>query len=178
MNRPAWQREGREPDYRFSLANERTFLAWIRTALAVVGGGVLFRQFAPGDRKPRDQFLHCCDHNASGWRHGHRRLSALEVSRDCNAPRTAIGDWVGYRCAQHDDFGYRDRAGRPALACVTLQCAIPAFSLSAHRYRGAEPLSPCWWLVSCSFGMHCTRIRRGSALLSWSLLEFRRSRQR
>lgn len=41
-----WQREGREPDYRFSLANERTFLAWIRTALAVVGGGVLFRQFA------------------------------------------------------------------------------------------------------------------------------------
>ncbi|NGX96714.1 MAG: DUF202 domain-containing protein, partial [Candidatus Afipia apatlaquensis] len=34
MNRPAWQREGREPDYRFSLANERTFLAWIRTALA------------------------------------------------------------------------------------------------------------------------------------------------
>ncbi|NIY83718.1 YidH family protein [Vibrio hepatarius] len=25
---------GKEPDYRFSLANERTFLAWIRTSLA------------------------------------------------------------------------------------------------------------------------------------------------
>ena len=27
-------------DYRFSLANERTFLAWMRTALALVAGGV------------------------------------------------------------------------------------------------------------------------------------------
>jgi len=27
-------------DYRFSLANERTFLAWIRTALALLAGGI------------------------------------------------------------------------------------------------------------------------------------------
>lgn len=31
---------GEEPDPRFSLANERTALAWMRTALALVGGGV------------------------------------------------------------------------------------------------------------------------------------------
>ena len=31
---------GEEPDARFSLANERTFLAWIRTALALIAGGV------------------------------------------------------------------------------------------------------------------------------------------
>ena len=31
---------GAEPDPRFSLANERTFLAWIRTALALIAGGV------------------------------------------------------------------------------------------------------------------------------------------
>ncbi|GGM32204.1 YidH family protein [Promicromonospora citrea] len=31
---------GAEPDARFTLANERTFLAWIRTALALVAGGV------------------------------------------------------------------------------------------------------------------------------------------
>ncbi len=31
---------GTEPDPRFSLANERTFLAWIRTALALLAAGV------------------------------------------------------------------------------------------------------------------------------------------
>lgn len=33
-------RHGEEPDPRFSLANERTFLAWIRTSLALIAGGV------------------------------------------------------------------------------------------------------------------------------------------
>ncbi len=31
---------GDEPDGRFTLANERTFLAWIRTSLALMAGGV------------------------------------------------------------------------------------------------------------------------------------------
>lgn len=31
---------GSEPDARFSLANERTFLAWLRTSLALIAGGV------------------------------------------------------------------------------------------------------------------------------------------
>jgi putative membrane protein len=46
MKTPAWRRQGKEPDYRFSLANERTFLAWIRTALALLAGGVLLHQFS------------------------------------------------------------------------------------------------------------------------------------
>ena len=45
MRRPRWQQEGQEPDYRYSLANERTFLAWIRTALAVLAAGVVLDQF-------------------------------------------------------------------------------------------------------------------------------------
>ncbi|MFG1651015.1 YidH family protein [Micromonospora sp. NPDC049275] len=38
---------GETPDYRFSLANERTFLAWLRTSLALVGGGLAAAQFLP-----------------------------------------------------------------------------------------------------------------------------------
>ncbi|MFI6262371.1 YidH family protein [Micromonospora sp. NPDC051006] len=38
---------GNTPDYRFSLANERTFLAWLRTALALVAGGLAAAQFLP-----------------------------------------------------------------------------------------------------------------------------------
>lgn len=41
-----WWRRGQTPDYRFSLANERTFLAWIRTALAFLAGAVGIDQFA------------------------------------------------------------------------------------------------------------------------------------
>ncbi len=37
---PATDDAGSDPDYRFTLANERTFLAWIRTALALAAGGL------------------------------------------------------------------------------------------------------------------------------------------
>lgn len=35
------------PDYRFTLANERTFLAWTRTALALLAGGVAVLTLVP-----------------------------------------------------------------------------------------------------------------------------------
>ncbi len=39
-------RHGSEPDPRFSLANERTFLAWIRTSLALLAAGVALEGLA------------------------------------------------------------------------------------------------------------------------------------
>lgn len=53
MKRPDWQIQGNDPDYRFSLANERTYLAWVRTALAILAGGILIHQFADRLGPPR-----------------------------------------------------------------------------------------------------------------------------
>jgi putative membrane protein len=51
---PRWVYDaGDEPDPRFSLANERTFLAWVRTALAMLAGGVALHALAV----PEDGFL-------------------------------------------------------------------------------------------------------------------------
>lgn len=46
LGRPAWVFGGAEPDPRFSLANERTFLAWIRTSMAFIAAGVAFHAVA------------------------------------------------------------------------------------------------------------------------------------
>ena len=43
---PAPDRSG-HPDYRFTLANERTLLAWLRTGLALVAGGVAVATYTP-----------------------------------------------------------------------------------------------------------------------------------
>ena len=43
--RPHWIYDvGEDPDPRFTLANERTFLAWVRTALAMLAGAVALHQ--------------------------------------------------------------------------------------------------------------------------------------
>ena len=49
-NRPRFRPRrniGEDPDYRFTLANERTFLAWIRTSLALIAGGLAVIELVP-----------------------------------------------------------------------------------------------------------------------------------
>ncbi len=49
--RPPLRTVGTDPDYRFTLANERTFLAWLRTGLALLAGAIalasLVHNFGP-----------------------------------------------------------------------------------------------------------------------------------
>ncbi len=45
--RPPLHEVGEEPDVRFTYANERTFLAWNRTALALIATGVAATQLLP-----------------------------------------------------------------------------------------------------------------------------------
>lgn len=54
---PGGEPVGKEPDARFSFANERTFLAWIRTALGLMTAGLAITQLLPefdvaGGRRP------------------------------------------------------------------------------------------------------------------------------
>jgi putative membrane protein len=52
MARPTDPRSvGRDPDPRFTLANERTYLAWNRTALALIGGGLAAGQLLDFDSR-------------------------------------------------------------------------------------------------------------------------------
>jgi putative membrane protein len=71
---------GSEPDPRFTLANERTFLAWIRTGLALTAGGVALEALAL-DIQP-------------GWR---LAASVLLLAAGTTTPVLA---WFGWRRAE------------------------------------------------------------------------------
>jgi putative membrane protein len=103
--------EGSTPDYRFSLANERTFLAWLRTALALIGGGFAVDQFLPELRW--------------AWRAG---LSLALLAAGVLCSLRAVNHWV--RCERAMRRGEDLPASRfPALLSVVIAVVAVAMVL-------------------------------------------------
>ena len=66
--------DGEEPDPRFSLANERTLLAWVRTSIALIAGGLATSQLLedmPGARWALAIPLAVLGVAMAGTSHGH-----------------------------------------------------------------------------------------------------------
>jgi len=111
--------EGDEPDVRFSFANERTFLAWNRTALALIGVGLAVANLLPPFRVV-----------------GGRRIVAI--------PLILLGGYVSLRSLR--DWAANERAIRTAtplprsplvvvLTAVVFLVAVLAVALGAFATR-------------------------------------------
>ena len=99
----------REPDYRFSLANERTLLAWVRTALALDAAGLAVVRFAP----------------SLGWSGSPNLLGGLLVLLG------AVTAWSGYRRFLATDQAIRSGTPLPAHAAPrVLAAALAVISLA------------------------------------------------
>ena len=91
---------GREPDPRFTFANERTFLAWIRTALALLAAGISLDTFVtkfPEALRTAVSILLVLTGAACGWL-AYRRWMASERALRLNKPLPApvIAPVLGY----------------------------------------------------------------------------------
>lgn len=107
--------DGVEPDYRFTLANERTFLAWMRTALGLLAGGVAVRQFV----QPFD---------VTGAR------TVLALSAIAGSAVLAVGGyvrWIGVQRAVRRGEPLPPARLVPVVAAGLLLVAVVAFVLVA-----------------------------------------------
>ncbi len=79
-------------DYRWSLANERTFLAWIRTSLSLVAAAVAIAQLVPPFSEPDLRWLVGAFLSAAAGLTallGYGRWAATERAMRQGAPRPA-----------------------------------------------------------------------------------------
>jgi putative membrane protein len=95
---------GADPDPRFSFANERTFLAWVRTALALMAAGIGLEAFAPqlavpGLRQVLAALLVLAGiaTSAMAFRRWLRSEQAMREGRSLPAP--TVAPWLSYGVA-------------------------------------------------------------------------------
>jgi putative membrane protein len=89
--KPPLRSVGQEPDPRFSYANERTFLAWNRTALALVAAGLAVTSLLP-------------------------EFSSRTGARLIGVPLIALGAWVSMASYRRWDANERAMRLRHPLA--------------------------------------------------------------
>jgi putative membrane protein len=107
------------PDYRFTLANERTLLAWLRTGLALVAGGVAVAQFAPD----------------LGVRWGSAAVAVALVLTGLGA---AVGGYVRWR--RNERAIAADRPLEPGRVLPALVAAVAAVLVAVTVLVGVEVL--------------------------------------
>jgi putative membrane protein len=107
--------EGTEPDVRFSFANERTFLAWNRTALALIGVGLAVANLLPPFRVA-----------------GGRRMVALPlIVLGGYASVRSLRDWAANERAMRTGVALPRSPLAPVLAVVVAAVAVVAVLLGA-----------------------------------------------
>jgi putative membrane protein len=110
----------REPDYRFSLANERTLLAWVRTALALDVAGLGVVRFAPSLGLP----------------------AGREIVGGVLVLLGTVAAWSGYRRFLATDRAIRTGNPIPAHAAPRiLAAALAAISLAVLALLVADQLT-------------------------------------
>lgn len=105
--RPTWLDDGVNPDYRFTLANERTFLAWIRTSLALLAAAVAMVQFLPSFRLPG----------------AHTAITLILAADGLLVTALAYKRWAGNEQAMRHDQALPHS---PMLALLALSLAVVA----------------------------------------------------
>jgi putative membrane protein len=95
---------GEDPDPRFSFANERTFLAWVRTALALMAAGIGLEAFAPelavpGLRQVLAALLVLAGIATSALAFRRWLRSELAIREGRPLPAPAVAPWLSYGVA-------------------------------------------------------------------------------
>lgn len=138
-------RLGEAPDYRFSLANERTFLAWIRTALGFLAAGVGLDQLAPDFATPviRELLaLLLCLFSGGLAMYGYLRWLRNEKSDASERGPALHQQLINHQLNIDGRSG--DRYGAGVVCRIAAKPdALPTqdCSRSVHHWRG---FVPCW----------------------------------